>query len=192
VGATCADCKRSAGFTKQARRRVRCLPCAEHRRQALMRVSRLRNYHRHRARYSATRRLWERTHREKCRARFRRSYWRHPEKRRLASRQWAALNPARARENIRRYRRGLAARFVAPYHDSDIFLRDRWTCGLCGRPVDESVPRSQRTGATIDHVVPVSLGGTDEPRNVRLAHRTCNSARGASLAPRSEWPPLLD
>ncbi len=31
---------------------------------------------------------------------------------------------------------------------------------------------------TIDHVLPVSAGGTNDPWNLRPAHRACNSAKG--------------
>jgi 5-methylcytosine-specific restriction endonuclease McrA len=31
---------------------------------------------------------------------------------------------------------------------------------------------------TVDHLIPVSEGGTDAPENLRLAHRTCNTKRG--------------
>jgi 5-methylcytosine-specific restriction endonuclease McrA len=33
--------------------------------------------------------------------------------------------------------------------------------------------------ATFDHLIPVSDGGTDAPVNLRLAHLSCNSRRGA-------------
>jgi 5-methylcytosine-specific restriction endonuclease McrA len=32
-------------------------------------------------------------------------------------------------------------------------------------------------GATVDHLIPVAHGGTDDPRNVALAHRVCNVRR---------------
>jgi 5-methylcytosine-specific restriction endonuclease McrA len=41
-----------------------------------------------------------------------------------------------------------------------------------------SLPGTHNMGATIDHLVPVSAGGKDSLSNVRLAHRSCNCARG--------------
>ncbi len=41
-------------------------------------------------------------------------------------------------------------------------------CALCGLPGAD----------TVDHIVPVSLGGTHELGNLRPAHRKCNSSRG--------------
>ena len=42
-----------------------------------------------------------------------------------------------------------------------------------------------RAGVTIEHVVPLSRGGLDEPGNVVPACRTCNSSKGSKLL--SEW-----
>ena len=58
--------------------------------------------------------------------------------------------------------------------------RDGWRCHLCGKSVRRDLPGSHRLGPTVDHLVPVSEGGTDAPENVALAHRICNSRRGAT------------
>jgi HNH endonuclease len=50
--------------------------------------------------------------------------------------------------------------------------RDRWTCHLCGQKV---VPGQE----SIDHLIPVSASGPNTMTNVALAHRRCNSRRGA-------------
>ena len=46
------------------------------------------------------------------------------------------------------------------------------TCWLCHQP----------GAATIDHVIFRSVGGGDDLDNLRPAHRSCNSARGANAA----------
>jgi 5-methylcytosine-specific restriction endonuclease McrA len=60
----------------------------------------------------------------------------------------------------------------------DIGARDGWRCHLCGRAVNPALSGAHARGPTIDHLVPVSQGGSDEPTNVRLAHRECNTRRG--------------
>jgi hypothetical protein len=60
----------------------------------------------------------------------------------------------------------------------DIARRDGWRCHLCTRAVDPGLYFQHRDAATLDHLVPVSAGGTDEPSNLALAHRGCNSRRG--------------
>lgn len=63
-----------------------------------------------------------------------------------------------------------------------IFERDGWTCQICHEPVDGSLCYPHHHAATIDHIVPVSRGGTDDPANLQTAHMVCNSSKGDS-----EW-----
>lgn len=60
--------------------------------------------------------------------------------------------------------------------------RDRWICWLCDERVPSDVPANHPLELTADHVVPRSLGGPDDPINLRAAHRICNSRRGNRLA----------
>ena len=62
----------------------------------------------------------------------------------------------------------------------ELYARDRGTCWLCGEPVP--APGSDcepAASATIDHVIPASLGGAHAYGNARLAHLGCNARRGA-------------
>lgn len=67
------------------------------------------------------------------------------------------------------------------YVDRDIFERDGWICWLCNEPVDPTLSRRDPLGATVDHVVPLSRGGADEPENLRLAHYACNNKKSTRL-----------
>ena len=49
------------------------------------------------------------------------------------------------------------------------------TCWICGRKCDPSATGADRP--SIDHVIPLSNGGTDTYDNVRIAHLGCNVAR---------------
>lgn len=62
-----------------------------------------------------------------------------------------------------------------------IYARDNFTCQLCDGPVDMALPGKDRWAATLDHIIPWSLGGIDDESNLRLAHRSCNSRRGAPI-----------
>lgn len=87
---------------------------------------------------------------------------------------------ARRRAKDRRaaaVRRGAAAVGPRPLLE-DITRRDGWRCHLCARPVDPTLYFQHRDAATLDHLIPVSAGGTDEASNLALAHRGCNSRRG--------------
>jgi len=52
-----------------------------------------------------------------------------------------------------------------------LFQRDP-NCKLCLQSI------SNRKEASIDHIIPKSLGGTNDYDNLQLAHRDCNSRRG--------------
>jgi 5-methylcytosine-specific restriction endonuclease McrA len=56
-------------------------------------------------------------------------------------------------------------------------------CHLCGKPIDLKAPRFQgrpgwRHGLQIDHIVPISKGGSDTIDNVRPVHGFCNLSKG--------------
>ena len=68
--------------------------------------------------------------------------------------------------------------------DSDISLqrlakRDHNQCYLCGKQVDWTVDSNDNYYPSIDHVKPLCKGGTHTWDNVKLAHRICNSEKGA-------------
>lgn len=58
-------------------------------------------------------------------------------------------------------------------------IREEHTCHLCRLPVDKSLPVTDPMHATVDHLVPWSLGGQDTRQNVALSHSLCNKRRQA-------------
>lgn len=56
--------------------------------------------------------------------------------------------------------------------------RDNWTCWICELRIDPELPSTNRMGGTVDHVVPISKGGTDDWDNLKPAHWICNVKRG--------------
>jgi 5-methylcytosine-specific restriction endonuclease McrA len=55
---------------------------------------------------------------------------------------------------------------------------DGWTgkCLICGGPLRFSASTGE--GATVEHIWPRSLGGTNELRNLGIAHPSCNGEKG--------------
>ncbi len=52
-----------------------------------------------------------------------------------------------------------------------------WRCSICHTMINPDATRL-RDRLSIDHVLPVSRGGTDAIENLRPAHYGCNAARG--------------
>lgn len=63
------------------------------------------------------------------------------------------------------------------YLRAEICKRDRWRCGICGERVSSSLEYPHARAASLDHIVPVSEGGTSDPANLRLVHLVCNLRR---------------
>ena len=110
--------------------------------------------------------------------------WREANKERYAARKKEYLKAyrqtaegrAKRRAAQTRYYRLLAEAKSEPYLREEIFERDGWVCQLCDEPIDPTIRYEDDPGecATIDHVVPLSLGGDDTPANVQAAHGSCN------------------
>lgn len=62
-----------------------------------------------------------------------------------------------------------------------IYERDKWTCQICGEKVDNSLTWPNPMSATIDHIIPLSKGGTHTKDNVQLAHASCNISKSDKL-----------
>lgn len=98
-----------------------------------------------------------------------------------ASARYCSSECWRIQRNRRSDARGRARRAGikhVPYSNVDIFRRDRWTCHLCLKRVRRDVHYLHPLSPTIDHLIPVSVGGDDAPYNVKCAHRSCNTKRG--------------
>lgn len=53
----------------------------------------------------------------------------------------------------------------------EVFRRDDFTCRYC---------RGTEGALTVDHVLPVALGGTDDPDNLVAACRDCNAGKSST------------
>jgi hypothetical protein len=71
-----------------------------------------------------------------------------------------------------------------------IFRRDGWICGICGEAVDQNLRWPDPMSASLDHIVPLSLGGHHVALNLQCSHLACNVAKGAKKPnpdPRCRW-----
>lgn len=59
-----------------------------------------------------------------------------------------------------------------------VFERDGWICNLCKLPIDSTLRLPDPMAATLDHVIPITLGGEHTYRNIKAAHAQCNFSKG--------------
>jgi len=57
----------------------------------------------------------------------------------------------------------------------EVLKRDNFTCQLCGRKAPE-------VKLEVDHIIPKSAGGTDDPNNLRTVCYACNRGKGSILS----------
>lgn len=76
-----------------------------------------------------------------------------------------------------RVRSGKIAEAPVKIDPVSVFARDNWTCWLCHSPVSRTAAAPHPRSATVDHVVPVSKGGSNDAGNLRCAHWSCNVTR---------------
>jgi 5-methylcytosine-specific restriction endonuclease McrA len=114
----------------------------------------------------------------------------NPEQKRAHKRAAYARDPAKNREAAARYkrahlpavlarnaaRRAAKAGAVGSYAPSDIARLMRAQDGRCVYCARRFGPRLK---STIDHVLPLALGGSNDPTNLQLACGRCNSSKGA-------------
>jgi 5-methylcytosine-specific restriction endonuclease McrA len=126
-------------------------------------------------------RAWKAANPDKCRASVRRN--RASERARL--RAWRAAHPEKERAiSQRRRARMYAASGRGFATEADFMLACEawgWACPYC---------RCDEGEVTLDHIVPLSRGGSHHVYNLVPCCKACNSSKGAKLL--SEWRPELD
>ncbi len=77
---------------------------------------------------------------------------------------------------------------------TDVGELDNWRCWLCDEPVDPDMSVNDSRGPSIDSLTTKSKSKGKSPTDIfgteRLAHRDCNTKKGA-IAPVVEWPDHL-
>lgn len=71
----------------------------------------------------------------------------------------------------------LSIAIVEHFTLEDIAERDKYRCGLCKKRVDMTLKVPEFMAPTLDHVLPVAMGGDHTRANAQLAHFICNSSK---------------
>jgi HNH endonuclease len=125
-------------------------------------------------------------HRDTNRERSRNWYYANRDRNLENTKQWTAANPERrkaiAREAASRRRVALKSGVVESFRHDEIFIRDNWICQLCQTPVDRTLTHPHPMSVSLDHIVPVSMGGDHTRSNVQTTHLRCNVRKNARFA----------
>jgi len=76
----------------------------------------------------------------------------------------------RRRGNSYDYRKHLAA----------LVDRDGYVCKICGHTIDPFLRHPNPYSLSIDHIIPLSGGGTHDLDNLQLSHLLCNLQKGGA------------
>lgn len=72
---------------------------------------------------------------------------------------------------------------VDDFTNIEVYERDHWFCGICGLKVDRTLAWPDPMSASLDHIVPLSRGGSHTLDNVQCAHLVCNTRKNDTVLP---------
>lgn len=77
------------------------------------------------------------------------------------------------------------ARGISPQLRTLVLERDGYTCQLCGAGAGDPDPfnSSRKVRLHVDHIIPISQSGTNDPHNLRTVCSACNQGRSNIQAP---------
>jgi hypothetical protein len=131
---------------------------------------------------------WAELNKEKRKASNLTWYHANKERKQALNKAWKVANPEAVRDMGRRNsskRRALiSGNGHEKYLETEVLSTYGTDCHICQIPIDFNAPRLQGTegwelGLHIDHLIPISKGGTDTLENVRPAHGKCNLEKHA-------------
>ena len=120
------------------------------------------------------------------------------DKRKKSKKKWVKNNPDKVKATTQRYLKKHPEKSLAKnrkrradkknvehenYSTEDIINIYGTKCYLCKKEIDLSATRrtgfgNWQDGLQLDHVIPISKGGSDTIKNVRPAHGLCNLRKG--------------
>ena len=104
-------------------------------------------------------------------------------KRRATDSKYREANRWKTRSWSHSHRAKKAGLFIEFVDLETVFVRDNWTCHVCGGAVDPALKDRDPLMASLDHIIPLSAGGPHSYENCATAHFKCNASRG-NLLPR--------
>jgi len=178
------------------RKENKCRECLD------ARAANVRNQRANSENYEKYRKEYTQKNREKLNSQSRSRYSKNKEKMRLRARERWERNgdrlralrkerydrdPDRALQHGRKRRAQKYKTNFVKYTTQDILNLYGADCHICKKPIDLNAPRLARPGTNwqlglhLDHVIPLSKGGSDTVDNIRPSHGACNISKGNKL-----------
>jgi HNH endonuclease len=112
----------------------------------------------------------------------------HKERHYANIKRWAIRNPDKvAACRVRRARAELEGNATRELINAKWESSDK-TCCLCGTRIDDTLSSPHPMSPTLEHLTPISRGGTHNLDNIDFAHRACNTKKGPkTLDEFREW-----
>lgn len=94
---------------------------------------------------------------------------------------WRSENPDKYTAKNLRYRAQKKHDGAEVFSRNDVMEASDWSCGICGGAIERDCEYPNPLYGTVDHIVPLSRGGTHTIDNVQAAHHVCNSTKRDQL-----------
>ncbi|GAG45546.1 unnamed protein product [marine sediment metagenome] len=133
------------------------------------------------------RRIYYKANHEKILVYFKARREAHPEYQKI----WEQTNPEKCREKSRKRRALKYKTQIEPINEKVVYLRDGWTCQHCKKRVNKKFKWPHPMSRSLDHIIPLSQGGTHTYGNIQVAHLGCNLIKNNNLLPQGEQTRLF-
>lgn len=102
---------------------------------------------------------------------------RHPD----AARLYYEANKIASYERVMKRRALQRSVTVGDVDIARLWADARGICGICAEPINYALNFPDPMSRSVDHIVPLSKGGTHEQANLQAAHLVCNIKKGAKV-----------
>lgn len=143
-------------------------------------------YKTNRERIKAWKKVYRKVNKERLNAECKDYRQEHKKERKIYQQSYVKANSEIYREANRKSRALKNTTQTEAINEKIIYLRDGWVCQHCKIKVNKQLKWPDPMSASLDHIVPLSQGGSHTYNNVQLAHLRCNLTKNNNILPQGE------